>query len=165
MAALNQTPYFNDALIAPTATERAQIQDTSTGLVGAVSPVWTCDLANCPAPLQLSVPDASASSSSYSTYRPVPFPLKIVGVDLGAVTAGGATGTMDLEYSDDDGSTWASVFSAAKDVKTGAPKAADYAPNDDACDMDRGWLLRAKATSGSGGSVTGATATVWFVRR
>jgi len=83
MAALNQTPYFNDALIAPTATERAQIQDTSTGLVGAVSPVWTCDLANCPAPLQLSVPDASASSSSYGGSMAPEELGKIVGVDLG----------------------------------------------------------------------------------
>ncbi len=163
MAVLVQTPWFNNTLLAPTDTERAQIADTATGLVGAVKAEWTCDLANTPMPLQLDVPDASASSSTYSTYRPVPFPLKIVGVDLGAVAAAGATGTMDLEYY--DGTSWTSVFSAAKDVKTGAPQAANYAPNDDACDMERGYLLRAKATSGSGGAVSGATATVWIVRR
>ena len=62
-------------------------------------------------------------------------------------------------------STWVSVFAAAKDVKTAAGTAANYAPETTAVDLDKGWLVRAKATSGSGGAVDGAHANLWYVRR
>ena len=89
------------------------------------------------------------------------------GVDLGALTAGGATGTMDLEVST-NGTDYTSVFAAAKDVKTGAGKTARYLPEADTDASTRTiaytstTYLRAKGTSGSGGTITGGKAIIYY---
>ena len=165
MAALNQAPWFNENEIAPTDDQQVAIANMQSALFGAVRPEWVAYLANKPTIQAHDILSVSADSSGYSVAVPLPFPIKLIGADLGCIAAAGATGTMDVEYSDDDGSTWASVFAAAKNVKAAAGTAANYAPETTAVDLDKGWLVRAKATSGSGGALTGAHANLWYVRR
>lgn len=163
MSTLNQNPWFNNNLAAPSAASVVDLQNSVNAFAGATNPLWVTDLANCPRSTDFILQSVSASSDGYSVTFPVHFPIKIVGVDMGCSAAAGATGTMDFEFY--NGSTWASVFAAAKDVKTAAGTGANYAPESTTVDMEPGYLLRAKGSSGSGGALTGGVAKLWYVRR
>lgn len=163
MSALNQAPYFNTTLAAPSAASVVDLQNSVNAFAGATNPLWVTDLANCPRSTDFILPSVSADSSGYSVTFPVHFPIKIVGVDMGCSAAAGSAGTMDFEFY--NGSAWVSVFAAAKDVKTAAGTGANYAPESTTVDMEVGYLLRAKGTSGSGGALSGGVAKLWYVRR
>ena len=165
MALLSQTLYFNDQLVAPTDAELAQIALMVNPLIQGVKPTWVAELANAPRTLSLPIADATASASAYSVTFPVDLKIKVVAVVLGCVAAAGATGTMDLEYSTDSGSTWVSMLDAAKDVKTDAGEGAKYAIDTAKVDLNPGAWIRAKAASGSGGPLSGGVAHVDWVRR
>lgn len=164
MAAVSLAKWFGNLLRAPSATDIAN----ATKLENSISAQIKGQNLEFPvAPMAITLPVAasiSASSDGYSVTWPVPFPCHLLAADLGALGAAGATGTMDVEYY--DGSSWTSVFSAAKDVKTGIGASARYAPNADTdadtLSLDYGYLVRVKGSSGSGGALTGAVGILWI---
>lgn len=170
MAAVSLTSWFGAFAKRPTAAELQAAEDLEHSQASALKrkhieyPV----VMQC---VSFQTPSASAGSDTYSPVWPIPFSLSLIAADLGCNTAAGATGTMDVEVSTDNGGTWASVFSAAKDVKTAAGTMARYAVNADTGSTSRDLtygtgsstvLMRVKATSGSGGALAGGCGVLWF---
>ncbi len=165
MAAVTDPGLFGLRVHRPTATEVANItalDEGPSGLKGRFIQFPVTLL-----PLSFSIASVSADSSGYSVAWQIPFGFTLEAVDLGCITAGGATGTMDVEVST-NGTDYTSVFAAAKDVKTGAGKTARYLPEADTDATTRTvaysatTYIRAKATSGSSGALTGGFAVLYI---
>lgn len=174
MAAVNNAYVFGNHLKRPTATELATAANLETSQAAQVK-ARHLEFPTPLFPITLQVPSVSAGTDGYSPTWPIPFPVTVHGVDLGCNSAAGATGTMDVEVSADNGSTWASIFAAAKDVKTAAGVMARYAPEADTGTTTRNLdygvtsgtrvLLRVKGTSGSGGALAGGHGVLWLQQR
>ncbi len=118
--------------------------------------------------------DANATVSAGSTkdsyvWLP-PYPITIVRVEGAALTAGGATGTVDLHVKPSGGS-YATVLSAAIDVKTplatytnGIYTAGTVVDTDDRHKAATTAEIKAIFSSGSGDTLTGGRCRVYFVR-
>lgn len=95
-----------------------------------------------------------------------PFPITVVMVEGACVSAGGATGTVDVHHLPSGGS-YATVLSAAIDVKTGtttyaAGTVVDTSSNHKVATTGK---IKAIFTSGSGGTLAGARCRIYFVRQ
>lgn len=166
MAAVTDPGLFGTRVHRPTATQIAAIRDLDNS---PHSPVKS-DMIAFPTPLSvvsLEAPTAGSGETKYSVAWQIPHGMTLEAVDLGCVSAGDATSTMDLEVST-NGTDYSSVFAAAKDVKTGAGKTARYLPEADSGATTRTiaytstTYLRAKAVNGSGGSIVGPKCIIYY---
>lgn len=165
MAVVTDPGLFGARVHRPTAAEVANITELDEGPSGVKGRFFDFPVAlMC---VSLPIASVSADSDGYSVAWQIPFGMTLEAVDLGCISAAGATGTMDLQVST-NGTDYTSVLAAAKDVKTGAGKSARYFPELDTDTTTRTiaytstTYLRAKATSGSGGALAGGFAVLYF---
>lgn len=116
-------------------------------------------------PLELHGSDASAGTTATGPSYLVPFPCEIVKVHHSAMTAGGATGTMDLHKAAAATPTsFATVQTAATDVKTAVGTEVNASIDDTKHTLAVGDRLRVSGTSGSGGALNTQRTTVYLRR-
>lgn len=116
-------------------------------------------------PLELHGADASAGTTATGPSYLIPFPCEIVKVHHCAMTAAGATGTMDLhKAAAATPTTFATVQTAATDVKTDVTKEVNASIDDTKNTLAVGDRLRISGASGSGGAL-GTQRTTVYLRR
>lgn len=116
-------------------------------------------------PLEFHGADASAGSTTTGPSYLIPFPCEIVTVHHCAMTAAGATGTMDLhKAAAATPTTFATVQTAATDVKTAVGTEVSASIDDTKHTLAKGDRLRITGISGSGGALNTQRTTVYLRR-
>ena len=116
-------------------------------------------------PLHLHGSDASAGTTATGPSALVPFACEVVKVHHSAMTAGGATGTMDLHKAAAATPTsFGTLQASATDVKTAVGTEVDAAIDDAKNTLAAGDRLRISGSSGSGGALNTQRSTVYLRR-
>lgn len=115
-------------------------------------------------PLVLSVKtDATTGTTKTSVAQIVPFDCDVEAVAAGGETSGGSAATMIVEYDENLDGTYTDLTTAALDIHTAIGKASSMSIDAAKRRLLGGGKIRSSVTA-TGGTVVGATATVW-VRR
>lgn len=160
MAALNAAQFFGQFLRAPTAADLDTLRAYAKGLGYVPLPQY----AQFPAsifPLVLVLPSDPNNTTVESLPVSMPFPARLWGADLGCLTAAGGTCTADIQRKVGAGA-YATVFTAAKDIKTPAGAFTRYQPETTASDWAFGDLIKLVVVGGGAGAVVGSRATLWL---
>jgi hypothetical protein len=158
MAAFNAAAWLGSREIRPTEDQLEQIANVDPAFykVGMDALMRHMHYFVLPLNRFTAVVDASTGYSLAHTAR-VPF--KVVAIDVGCESAGGTTGTADVEKNPSGSpDTWATMSTGAVNVKAAAGDRVDLPVLDGAEDIDAGDELRLNMTGTGTGSIVGGQA-------
>jgi hypothetical protein len=162
MAAVVPPPFFSDITLKLTNSMRA-LARAAINTIG-----FNVELFEERAgiiPLELHGVDASSGTTTTGPSYLVPFACEVLVVHHCAMTAAGATGTMDLHKAlAATPTTFATLQTAATDVKTDVTKEVAASIDDTKNVLAKGDRLRISGVSGSGGALNTQRSTVYLRR-
>lgn len=163
MTAIVSTMFFGAFTRAPTLDQLETLRAYSKGL-GYVNIDSFFAFPASIFPIELT-PGADANATTVTGLpRLIPFSVKCWGIDIGCVSAGGSAATLDVQRKPVGGS-FATVFTAAKDIKTLVNVQTRYMPESGSELWEYNDQVEAIVVGTGSGAVVGARATCWVQMR
>lgn len=163
MAAVVPPVFFSNTLLRLSTAARAALFNAINTLGLDLAPVVVEQPGIIALPLHGA--DASAGTTANGPSCIVPFACEVVLVHHSAMTAGGATGTMQIERAAlATPTSFSSIQTAATDVKTDVTKEVAASIDDTKHTFAAGDRIRVSGTSGSGGALNTQRSTVYLRR-